>query len=681
MKTLLFSFAASSALFLSSSLFAQTFQLEETQDFADLDIPLGGAGVEIDLADYFTIDGVTGQVVQMDFDQGTINVEMLNAAAPLNVANFLNYVDDGDYNNTIIHRSIPGFVIQGGSFTATFPVVAIPTDDSVVNEFSLSNLRGTVSMAKLADDPDSATSGFFISLADNSEILDPQNGGFTVFARVIGSGMDTADTIETVPTWGDSLNNSDPGIDLFNTQTGGFFDVPLLGDQNDPIAPEFMVKLQTVKRISMYPEIGDVDSLISFTVSSSSDEVVEATLSGSVLTIESGSSFLSSATISVIAVDADGVSIEKTFAAQVVSDVPGFSSRPMNRAVEIGRSVTLSATVVSEGETSYQWNLDDESVVGATQASLTIDSFAETDGGVYTLTATNANGATTSMGGELAAISKSARLVNISSRGIASTGDETMIAGFFLSGGPGEKKMLIRALGPDLSARGVSGTMPDPRVQLVPLVGDQLINDDWDIGNDLAVVSSYSARSGAQPLVPGSTDAVIAGSFPVTGYTALISPKGGSADGIVLAEVFDADEDNLNSPVRLFNIATRAQVGTGDGVLIAGFWIVGGERANLLIRALGPGLIKQGVGNTLVDPQFRIVNGLGETVATADNWGEVSYKDSLIRETLAAFAEVPDEGSKDAAAIVTLAPGGYTVIVSGVGDTTGVGLVEVFEVR
>ncbi len=195
MKTLLFSFAASSALFLSSNLFAQTFQLEETQDFADLDIPLGGAGVEIDLADYFTIDGVTGQVVQMDFDQGTINVEMLNAAAPLNVANFLNYVDDGDYNNTIIHRSIPGFVIQGGSFTATFPVVAIPTDDSVVNEFSLSNLRGTVSMAKLADDPDSATSGFFISLADNSEILDPQNGGFTVFARVIGSGMDTADTI------------------------------------------------------------------------------------------------------------------------------------------------------------------------------------------------------------------------------------------------------------------------------------------------------------------------------------------------------------------------------------------------------------------------------------------------------------------------------------------------------
>ena len=92
-------------------------------------------------------------------------------------------------------------------------------------------------------------------------------------------------------------------------------------------------------------------------------------------------------------------------------------------------------------------------------------------------------------------------------------------------------------------------------------------------------------------------------------------------------------------------------------------------------------MIKQGVGNTLVDPQFRIVNGLGETVATADNWGEVSYKDSLIRETLAAFAEVPDEGSKDAAAIVTLAPGGYTVIVSGVGDTTGVGLVEVFEVR
>ena len=137
----------------------------------------------------------------------------------------------------------------------------------------------------------------------------------------------------------------------------------------------------------------------------------------------------------------------------------------------------------------------------------------------------------------------------------------------------------------------------------------------------------------------------------------------------------------MNSPVRIVNISTRAEVGTGDDVLIAGFWIVGGEKANLLIRAIGPGLIASDVNNTLADPQFRVVNGANETVATSDNWEEGAFKDSLIREMEAAGATVSDEGSKDAATIVTLDPGGYTVIVSGVGDTTGVALVDVFEVR
>ncbi|MBT3482196.1 MAG: hypothetical protein HN457_12280, partial [Opitutales bacterium] len=386
----------------------------------------------------------------MNFDQGTINIEMLDAAAPLNVANFLSYVDDDSYDGTIIHRSLEGFVVQGGSFTATLPLESVPTRDPVVNEFALSNLRGTVSMAKLADQPDSATSGFFISLADNSEILDPQNGGFTVFARVIGTGMDIADAIEDVPTWTLTLDNSGFPYENF----------PMLGGVNDDVSVDLMVKLVEAKRVSMYPEVGSSDSMISFTVGSSSDGIVEATLDGSILTLLSIGSFVGSSTISVSAIDTNGNSIEKSFQALVESSVPAFSSRPLSRTVEIGRSVTVSATAISEGDTTYQWNLDGVPIAGATQSTYMIASFTEADGGVYTLSATNANGTSTSLSGELFAIEKAARLVNISTRGIASTGDETMIAGFFLSGGPGEKKMLIRALGPDLSARGVSGTMP-----------------------------------------------------------------------------------------------------------------------------------------------------------------------------------------------------------------------------
>ncbi|MGK0238463.1 MAG: cyclophilin family peptidyl-prolyl cis-trans isomerase [Candidatus Pelagisphaera sp.] len=672
MKTLLFSFAASSALFLSSSLFAQTFQLEETQDFVDLDIQLGGAGVEIDLADYFTIDGVTGQVVQLDFDQGTINIEMLDAAAPLNVANFLSYVDDDSYNNTIIHRSIEGFVIQGGSFTATLPLVPVPTRDPVVNEFALSNLRGTLSMAKLADQPDSATSGFFISLADNSTILDPQNGGFTVFARVIGAGMDVADVIEDIPTWSLALDNSGFPFD----------DFPMLGGVNDDVEVDLMVELVEAKRVSMYPEVGNDNSIISFTVGSSSAGMLEATLSGSILTITPNDTFLGSATISVSAMDTDGNSFEKTFAAQIVSDVPGFSSRPMDRAVEIGRSVTVSATVVSDGEMTYQWGLDGSPIDGATQATFTIDSFSEADSGVYTLAATNSNGSASSLGGELIAISKSARLVNISTRGIARGGNESMIVGYFLSGGAGEKDMIVRGIGPGLGDRGVEGFMIDPFIRLVPGVGDEITNDDWGVGNDVEVLSEWSARSGASPLTEGSFDSVIAGSFPVAGYTAIISPKDGVSDGVVLAEAFDADVDRLNSDIRLFNISTRAEVGTGDSVLIAGFWVVGGEKANFLVRAIGPGLPEDQVSNRLVDPQLRVVDKDNNVVATSDDWGDSPFKDSLMRETLGVHAVISEEGSKDAATIVTLDEGGpYSIVVSGVGETTGVALVELFEIR
>ena len=128
---------------------------------------------------------------------GDIEIELLDEEAPNTVANFLNYVNDGDYQNSFVHRSAPGFVIQGGGFTfVDAPPVRIPVDDPVVNEFdpNRSNVRGTLAMAKVGDDPDSATSQWFINLADNSTNLDVQNGGFTVFARVRGDGMAVADT-------------------------------------------------------------------------------------------------------------------------------------------------------------------------------------------------------------------------------------------------------------------------------------------------------------------------------------------------------------------------------------------------------------------------------------------------------------------------------------------------------
>ena len=127
---------------------------------------------------------------------GNIEIELLEEDAPNTVANFLNYIQSGKYNKSFLHRSDPGFVIQGGGYTwngtnSDF----IFTFDSIENEFKIPNTRGTVAMAKMSGAPDSATSQWFINLADNSANLDNTNGGYTVFARVIGDGMAVVDAI------------------------------------------------------------------------------------------------------------------------------------------------------------------------------------------------------------------------------------------------------------------------------------------------------------------------------------------------------------------------------------------------------------------------------------------------------------------------------------------------------
>lgn len=131
---------------------------------------------------------------------GNIEIELLETDAPKSVANFLKYIENGLYNKAFIHRSVPDFIIQGGGFVfVDGGALAVETLSAVENEFKVSNTRGTVAMAKLSNQPDSATSQWFINLDDNSENLDNQNGGFTVFARVIGDGMQVADAIGQLP--------------------------------------------------------------------------------------------------------------------------------------------------------------------------------------------------------------------------------------------------------------------------------------------------------------------------------------------------------------------------------------------------------------------------------------------------------------------------------------------------
>ena len=142
----------------------------------------------------------TGQIVRFKTSLGDIDVQLLPESAPKTVENFMNYVNRGAYNNSIIHRSVPGFIIQGGGYTfANQTFGEIRSDAPVVNEYRVSNTRGTIAMAKLGDNPNSATNQWFFNLANNAGNLNNQNGGFTVFGRIVNSsGLAIMDRIAAV---------------------------------------------------------------------------------------------------------------------------------------------------------------------------------------------------------------------------------------------------------------------------------------------------------------------------------------------------------------------------------------------------------------------------------------------------------------------------------------------------
>ncbi|MCP5146273.1 MAG: peptidylprolyl isomerase [Gammaproteobacteria bacterium] len=145
---------------------------------------------------------VSATNVKLVTSMGDIEIGLLDSVAPGTVQNFLNYVNDGDYINSFIHRSVPGFVIQGGGYTFVEGTVAsVPADAAVTNEYQRSNQRGTVAMARLGGQPNSATNQWFINLDDNSNPLDTTDGGFTVFGEVLGEGMAVAEAIAALTTY------------------------------------------------------------------------------------------------------------------------------------------------------------------------------------------------------------------------------------------------------------------------------------------------------------------------------------------------------------------------------------------------------------------------------------------------------------------------------------------------
>jgi len=251
-------------------------------------------------------------------------------------------------------------------------------------------------------------------------------------------------------------------------------------------------------------------------------------------------------------------------------------------------------------------------------------------------------------------------LANIATRLRVQPGDNAMIGGFIITGTQ-PKTVIIRGIGPSLP---LAGALADPVIELHDSTGELLAaNDNWRDGIYQQQVAS--ALPPAHDLEPALWGILNPGD-----YTVVVRGKN-DATGIGLFEVYDLDQA-IDS--KLGNISTRGFVGTGNDVMIGGTIIAGDTPARVLFRAIGPSLANFGVSNALGDPVLELYDGNGVLIAANNNW-----RDTQQAEIIA--TGLPPSNNLESAILRDLAPGPYTAIVRGTNNTTGVALVEVYNLN
>ncbi|RKX36122.1 MAG: hypothetical protein DRP71_01220 [Verrucomicrobia bacterium] len=360
----------------------------------------------------------------------------------------------------------------------------------------------------------------------------------------------------------------------------------------------------------------------------------------------------------------------------IQSAPPVIAAHPESQSVVPGAGATFIVRAGDGAGLSFQWVKDDAALAGETDPILNLENLRAIDEGDYSVQVSNGSDTTTSEVASLSVLASGfSRLSNLSTRTRIEPG-AVLIPGFAVVGN-GQVSLLARAVGPTLGSLGVVGVISDPQFRLVSGPDELFANDNWEDATDQAKLEAIRVAVGAFELNAGSTDAALAVSLDAKPYTLPTTGVSG-ATGVVLIELYDGGETGPDQP-RLVNLSARSQVGTGADKLIPGFVIAGDVAKTLLIRAVGPTLSGFGVGGVLENPVMRLFSSSGE-LASNDDWGAGSRTDAIavVAGTVGAFPI--DSSSRDAALLITLNPGAYTVQVSGVDNTTGVCLVEVYEV-
>ncbi len=410
------------------------------------------------------------------------------------------------------------------------------------------------------------------------------------------------------------------------------------------------------------------------------DDATQATLTLQNVTIADAGEY-------AVAVSNDGGSVVSQTAALNVNVVAGtVTAAPQNVVVNAGANATFSVTATGAGLT-YQWSHHGRPLPGETNATLTVTNAGVLSGGTYSVAVSNRTDIAAVAVATLT-VNTDARLTNISARGHVGNDDEQLIVGFVIRG-QGSKKILTRAVGPTLATQfGVTDALATPQLTLHGRSQGQAITDTDTSWGGSATLANAFAQVGAFPLSANSADSALLDTLDSGMFTANVTGVGG-ATGIALAELYDAD---TGSPAaELVNISARARVGAeAANTLIAGFAITGTTSDTVLIRGVGPSLgTLFGLRQALGASQVTLFDAKGNQIAVNSNWSasadgehEDSDKEADVDEAsdhVGAF-RLP-HGSHDSVIIATLPPGTYTAHVTGVNQSTGIALVEIYEVR
>jgi cyclophilin family peptidyl-prolyl cis-trans isomerase len=549
-----------------------------TNQIADFTEYAGAPARSIDLAPDFS-DPDVSNAVRMTSVLGNIDIALFGQQKPITVTNFLKYVDQGRYfvfdaaanqqTSSFIHRSVSGFVIQGGGYIGTVDPAdsnkqnVKPTQvlsfGAIQNEPGISNKRGTIAMAQVAGNPNSATSEWFINLADNGgppNNLDIQttnmgvtSGPYTVFAKVVNNTMTVVDSIAALPR--------------FNA--GAPFDsLPLRNYTSpNPVKVANLVSLPAIAQISP----------LSFSAMSDNASVSVA-VSGTKLLVTGNS--VGTAHVTVTATDFDGGTVSQMFTVNVVaapgrlvqlstrmqvgtgdnaliggfimrgaaskrlairgigpsSGLPGALADPV---LELHDSNGVIATNDNWGDAANKQDIIDagvapnspnESVILTTVPSNTTNAF-------YTAVVRGANNTT---GPGLVEVydldsGPGSTLLNISTRGQVGVDPNALIGGFFV-GGTGSKQILVRAIGPSLTAAGVPNALADPTLDFFNGQGTKVdSNDDW-------MTSPQKTQIQSSGLAPTNTkESAILQTLAAGPYTAVVHGTNGGT-GVGSVEVY-----------------------------------------------------------------------------------------------------------------------------------------------